>query len=494
MIERAPCSPLAAPAQKSQKSQKGVVWAAALWMAAWPVPSSATVNELVPPTSGIYTGVQFSQKIGDAFRSLASGNKGPTAPANVGGSTVDGLIWIDDSVSPWLVKKSVNGGWAVMGALDPADSSFAGVIGGGIATIASGATVDLGSVPQANVLISGAATISSFGATAPAGIEKTIRFDNVSVLTPSGSLLVPGGFALTTAAGDRAKVTHLGSGNWEITQYTRANGIPVDLAAVGRPFFSFAMALDSLHVAAVGQALLRTSYPAYLAKTTRSQNGTRFSGNATITGVTNTAGFGFGMPVESTGVNAGCFLIAAVVNTSITLNSPSCVTASGISSVTVFPNGYGAGGTSAHVGVPDCRNRVLAGLDRSDPGSFANLLTSASNGFGTNSSIMGVRGGAENVAMTSNNLIAHTHANTLSDPGHAHGIAGSSSSNVFVGASTAGVTGPGVTSPVGAQGLVISPNITGVTINNVAAGFGTPLPMRSVQPTLIANCVIRVIP
>ena len=51
----------------------------------------AVQNELVPPTSGIYTGVQFSQKLGDAFKSLASGNKGNTAPANVEGATVDGL-------------------------------------------------------------------------------------------------------------------------------------------------------------------------------------------------------------------------------------------------------------------------------------------------------------------------------------------------------------------------------------------------------------------
>jgi hypothetical protein len=58
--------------------------------------ASAVQNELVPPTTGIFTGPQYSQKLGDAFRSLASCQKGSTAPANVGGSTVDGLCWIDD--------------------------------------------------------------------------------------------------------------------------------------------------------------------------------------------------------------------------------------------------------------------------------------------------------------------------------------------------------------------------------------------------------------
>jgi hypothetical protein len=37
--------------------------------------ASAVQNELVPPTTGIYTGPQDSQKIGDAFRSLASCQK-----------------------------------------------------------------------------------------------------------------------------------------------------------------------------------------------------------------------------------------------------------------------------------------------------------------------------------------------------------------------------------------------------------------------------------
>jgi hypothetical protein len=72
-------------------------------------------------------------------------------------------------------------------------------------------------VPQANVTITGNVTIAGFGSAAPTGIEKTVRFAGALVLTNSSSLTVPGGFDLTTAANDRAKVTHLGSGNWEIT-------------------------------------------------------------------------------------------------------------------------------------------------------------------------------------------------------------------------------------------------------------------------------------
>jgi len=433
----------------------------------------AVQNELVPPTSGIYTGVQYSQKIGDAFRSLASCNKGPTAPANVGGAAVDGLCWIDDSTSPWIVKQYVNGGWAVTGALDPATSAAIGAIGGGLASIAAAATVDLGSVPQANVTISGAATITSFGSSAPSGIEKTIRFDNASVLTPSNSLLVPGSFPLTTAAGDRAKVTHLGSGNWEITTYTRANGIPVDVSAVGKYDFTAAESVPPLHVAAYGQALARAAYPAYLAKATRAQNGTRISGNATITTVANTSGLGPEMPVESTGVNAGCS-IASVTSSSITLNSSSCVTSSGTSTVTVFIHGYGAGGSSSTVGVDDCRGRALAGRDRNDPGSFASLLTSSY--FGADSSIFGIVGGNESKALLTTNLPPYTPSGTISSSGVVGGAVGN-----------AGTTGSIINVPTSPGGIVS-------TFTGTAAPGQNSTPFRTVQPTLIAECVVRVIP
>jgi hypothetical protein len=468
----------------------------ALWLALWPAAASATVNELVPPTSGIYTGVQFSQKIGDAFRSLASCNKGPTAPANVGGASVDGLCWIDDSVTPWIKKRYVNGGWAVEGALDPSDSSFAGVIGGGIATIAAGATVDLGSLPQANVLISGAATITSLGATAATGIEKTIRFDNSCDLIPSNALLVPAGYPLRTAAGDRAKVTHLGSGNWEITQFTRANGIPIDLSAVGKPAFTFAVSVPPLHVAGYGQALSRAAYPAYFAQVTRTQNGTRTAGSATVTGIADTSGFGPGMYVEGTGL-VSCVIVSVVANSSITLNSPGCATSSGTSPVTVLPYGMGAGGVAGtSIGVPDCRARVMAGRDNQNPGSYASLMSSVY--FGADPSVYGAIGGAESVPMAAGNLIAHTHANTLSltDPGHSHTY----TTFDAVGVGAAGVSAYTAMSVnnagLGSSGFTTSSTGTGITvgITNASAGSGSPTPMRTVQPTLIAECVVRVTP
>ncbi|WP_027517890.1 hypothetical protein [Bradyrhizobium sp. WSM1417] len=452
----------------------------------------AVQNELVPPTSGIYTGVQYSQKIGDAFRSLASCNKGATAPANVGGATVDGLCWIDDSLTPWSVKQYVNGGWAVTGYLDPSNSSFSGVVGGGLGSIASASTTDLGSVPQASVTITGTATISAFGSAAPDGTIKFIRFAGALKLANSAALAVPGGYDLVTAAGDRAIVTHLGSGSWEITQYTRANGIPVDVASVGKIEYGNFESIPPNSVSGYGQALSRASYPVYLAKVTRAQNGTRTSGNATITGIANTEGFGPGMPVEGTGINAGCIIASFVQNTSITLNSSSCVTASGTSAVTVFLTGYGVSGNSTTVGVKDCRGRALAGRDLFRNGAWANRLTPSY--FGVDSSISGIANGSEFQTLTLGQLpTGITVAGTIHVTSDQGNIPSSTTQSGAVDATSGtrwGIIGPASGTTPATIGDITSTGTAQTMTSTNTSGNSHPI----VPPTLIADCVVRVTP
>lgn len=450
------------------------------------LPARADQSERVPPTSGIYSGPQYALLLGDAMRSISSANKGSSAPANVGGSAVDGLEWLDDSVTPWLMKRRVNGGWAVEGALDPSSSSYVGIIGGGSSSISSASVVDLGSVPQANVSITGTSTIAGFGSSAPTGIVKIIRFAAALTLTYSTALPVPCGVNLATAAGDRAIVTHLGSGNWEFTSYQRASGIPIDCAAVGKIEFGIFESVPALHVAGYGQALTRSSYPALVAKLTRAQNGTRTSGNATITSVANTAGMGAGMPVEGTGINAGCTIASVVANTSITLNSSSCVTSSGTSTVTVFLTGYGTSGTSSTIGAPDCRGRTLAGRDTES--SRANRLTSSY--FGADSAIFNKAGGSESHTLTLAQLpTGITAANA------AQAISVTSTTLVMQGlAGGSLVGGGGVPGPTAISSQVAAVTSTGsnaisVTSNNTS-GAAHPI----VQPTLTAECVIRVTP
>ena len=460
------------------------------------LPARADQSERVVPTAGIYTGPQYAALIGDLARSISTANKGSSAPANVGGVAVDGLEWLDDSVTPWLKKRYVNGGWATEAAFDPTSSSYVGIIGGGAASIASSAIVDLGSVPQANVTITGTSTIGSFGSSAAEGIVKIVRFAGALTLTYSSALPVPCGVDLVTAANDRAIVTHLGSGNWEITSYQRASGIPVDCSAVGKIEFAMAESVPALHVAGYGQALTRTAYPAYLAKVTRAQNGTRTSGNATITGVANTAGFGAGMPVEGTGIGAGCTIASVVANTSITLNSSACVTSSGTSTITVFLTGYGASGTSSTVGAPDCRGRSIAGRD-GNPAALANRLTSSY--FGGDSSIFNKAGGSESqtlqlaqlpTGITSSNLASIALATTLtkyvittSNPAVSTSVEGGTLAHGYV--IDVAVTAAEHAAATGTLAIGAVP----VTSNNTS---GAAHPIAS--PMLIAECVVRVTP
>lgn len=439
----------------------------------------ADQSERVVPTSGIFTGPEYAAKIGDMARSISTLNKGSTAPANVGGSAVDGLDWIDDSGSLWIKKRYVNGGWVIEGFFDPTNGLFIPVTGGGIGTLNAGSTVDLGSLPQKSILVTGSATISSFGSSALEGIEKTIRFDNASVLTPSNSLLVPGGFPLTTASGDRALVTHLGSGNWEITTYTRANGIPIDGSAVGKADFTFATSVSPVHVPGMGQKLLRTSYPAYLAAATRVQDGSRTSGSTLISTVADTTGLGAGMPVEGTGIQPGCTIASVSIN-AIILNSSSCVTSTGRSSVTVFVHGYGSGGDGTTVGVEDCRTRVLAGRDRNDPGSFAGLLTTGY--FGANAALFGAKGGLENWTMSTTNLPPYTPQGSVA-------FTASTDATKLSGDSGAGFSSGGHFPSVSGASVTIGT----ITFTGTAQG-GNSTPIRTVQPTLMADCNVRVIP
>jgi len=94
----------------------------------------------------------------------------------------------------------------------------------GDATIASAATVDLSTTDAAVVNITGTTAITALG-TLKSGATKTLIFSGALTLTHNAtSLIVPGAANITTAAGDTATAVSLGSGNWRVTDYTRADG------------------------------------------------------------------------------------------------------------------------------------------------------------------------------------------------------------------------------------------------------------------------------
>jgi hypothetical protein len=93
--------------------------------------------------------------------------------------------------------------------------------------LASATTTDLGAQTTDNLRITGTTTITGFG-TVASGTMRNLRFAAALTLTHNAtSLILPGAANITTAAGDTATAVSLGLGNWVVTAFQRAAGLPV---------------------------------------------------------------------------------------------------------------------------------------------------------------------------------------------------------------------------------------------------------------------------
>jgi microcystin-dependent protein len=152
---------------------------------------------------------------------------------------------------------------------------------------------------------------------------------------------------------------------------------------------------------------------------------------------------------------------------------------------------YGSGDGSTTFNLPDLRGRVVAALDNMG-GSAASRLTTSY--FGANSgqppTSLGNVGGLESHTLTTAQLASHSHANTLTDPGHTHATNPGSANAILIDSSHGGSVGfsAGGNST---SGLTVSLASTGISINNVNAGNGNAHP--NVQPTIVSNYIMRVI-
>lgn len=128
----------------------------------------------------------------------------------------------------------------------------------------------------------------------------------------------------------------------------------------------------------------------------------------------------------------------------------------------ILGTSFGGNGVTTF-GLPDARGFVRATLNQG-----TGRLTAG--GGGVNGDVLGSIGGNEIMQ-------AHTHANSLSDPGHAHSFPG------FV------VGGPNIGGGAGFGVAVPNTNgaLTGVSINNAAAGGGGS---QNVQPTYVGGLTL----
>jgi hypothetical protein len=192
----------------------------------------AAQNTIVIPNTGTLSGLSLVNKTNDALATLNSDWSGSSAPS----SPTTGQSWLDTATAGRIYVKRWDGdAWVVEQTIDTAANSTFTAIGGGAASIASAGTTDIGTLYEAVVTITGTTTITSLGSSVPAGQSKIIVFSGALTLTQNAtSLILPGAASITTAAGDTAIATSLGSGNWRIVSYVKANGsvlAPVNLAS-----------------------------------------------------------------------------------------------------------------------------------------------------------------------------------------------------------------------------------------------------------------------
>lgn len=136
---------------------------------------------------------------------------------------------------------------------------------------------------------------------------------------------------------------------------------------------------------------------------------------------------------------------------------------------------FGSGDGITTFNVPDLRGRVVAGID-----GGANRLTAAT----MSSQAMAGVGGAEVQTLTTAQIPAHTHPNSLTDPTHVHSF-------TAVLSNPSSATAGGALSAAPPSSTNTAAASTGITItNNVNAGGGGS--HVNVQPTMELQYIVRV--
>jgi hypothetical protein len=184
------------------------------------------------------------------------------------------------------------------------------------------------------------------------------------------------------------------------------------------------------------------------------------------------------MPLEGTGIPSGA-TIASVTSSTIVMSTTA--TANGSQIITAFITGYGSGGDSTTVGVKNCVGKVIAGRDP----SAANLASATA----INSSQ-----GSKSQTIAQLNL---PNVNfPVTDPGHQHVLGGGTGANPLLYYQPALTSGSpnfnAMSNTPDASSAASTSSVATTGISVASGGSGTAL--TTVQPTVIAECVVVVLP
>ena len=304
-------------------------------------------------------------------------------------------------------------------------------------TLASAGSLNLGGVVAGDYIdITGTTSITSFG-TIAAGIERTLVFSGALILTHNAtSLILPTGANITTVAGDVFVFRSEGSGNWRCTASSQATPLTGAITTV-----------------ASGASSLGSFTSAQLASALTNETGTGASCFATSPTLVTPV---LGTPASGTLTN--CTFPTLNQNTSgsaASLSSTLAIGSGGTGQTTalipsgtkmLFVQGSAPVGWTQVTSDNDKALRVVSGTGGGTGGSVA--FTTA---FGSQA----LSGTTSAVALTIDQIPAHTHTQQLPT---SNGAAGASS-----GSPVSGVTA--VTSSSTGGGQAHSHSLSGSTIN-----------------------------
>lgn len=461
-------------------------------------PASADQSNLYSDPTIATSGLSLMNAYNSAFLATASCNSGASAPANLQAGNVAGVCWADTSLSGFIKMKRYDGAnWVEQYRLDTTNHVVLAPLGTGIGTLTAASTTDLCAVPQSSITITGTGTITSFGSSClQPGAFKLLTFAGLAAITyNSSTMILPGGGSISVVVGDTALAQYRGGSSWTIVSYNPISGSALKNPAVPVctkiDYMGFAANLPSTFMLALGQAISRATYPDYLACVTTVMSGTLTNGSLVIAGLASTAELSAGMPVENAFIPAGAIIASINSSSQITLNAGHAATANGSNALTFFAYGYGAGGSSTTVGLPDCAGRATAGRDPS-----ASRISAFSGLWSTK--------GSELHTMTISEMVAHSHG--INDPGHSHGITDPGHSHtvsggIFGGSGSLSGVGTGATIAItGATHVTIDSAFTGISVNSAFTGISTTVsvggttPFTVLDPVISANCAMRVLP
>jgi hypothetical protein len=447
------------------------------------------------PTTGTISGLVFAQDVNAAIAALISSNSGASAPAtDCTATAVKGQVWLDTSTTPNIVKQYDGSNWTIVGYLDASNHLFLHKLGLGTgASLLSGSTVDLGSVPQTYVSVTGSmGSITSFGASATIGDLKIVVFTSTPTVTNNAiSMILPSAADITVGAGDVWMVAYLGSGNWRVLNTQQASGLAVVNPAVpvATKLDFFGVSPPPKFVLGYGQPLSRSTYPDYFNAVSSVQSATRTSSSRVLTSLSDTSFMGINMPVEGTGIPAGALIASVDSPTQITLDSGHAASSSGTSNITIVTAGYGSGGSNSTVGVPDCRGRTV--MARSNMGGTDATSTLSSNYYNGPTTALFSQGGAQSHSLITAENGPHTHLGTTNSttPG---------SPSIGVGSATAAPGGSNTYYSANNTGggfstANIDVSATAHTHTFTTASSGSGQSFATVTPGIIANCIVRVL-